>query len=179
MLRMKKNSEWKKNRLCKSILKVISYLITKSSRKLTVKNLFKLRQNKIGHGTRIKFLRILSKNVSGRKGVFFKDFRSANLQDIVENDNMFLPGDKPDPDTITLTSSQEFLDHAHNKTVLLHDSSRLKVQSTPFNLLWCWQSPGSNGRRILTSSYKFGRQNVHLRSMALETDSRKRSISLL
>lgn len=67
--------------------------------------------------------------------MFFKDFRSANLQDIVENDNMFLPGDKPDPDTITQTSSQEFLDHAHNKTVLLHDSSRLKVQSTPFNLL--------------------------------------------
>lgn len=82
------------------------------------------------------YLRILSMNTSGRNGIFSKDFRNANLRDIVQHerpDIMFLPGDNPDPDTFPRTSYQQLLDPTHNETVLLYDSTRLKVQPTPFN----------------------------------------------
>lgn len=49
------------------------------------------------------FLRILSMNASGRDGVISKDFRNANLRDIVENerpDIMFLPGDNTHSDQL-------------------------------------------------------------------------------
>lgn len=91
-------------------------------------------------GRNTDFLRILSMNASGRDGVISKDFRNANLRDIVENerpDIMFLPGDNTDPDTLTQTSYQQLLDPAHNETVLLYDSTRLTVQPTPFKSMSC------------------------------------------
>lgn len=121
-------------------------------------------------------------NASGRKGRMYNDFRRDNLRNLVENerpDIMFLPGDSPGEDTFTQTSYQQLMDPAHYETVLRYDSICLKVQSIPFNSLWFWESPSTNGRRIFTSSYKFGRQKVLLRSMELETDSRKRFTSLI
>ncbi|XP_048772930.1 uncharacterized protein LOC125678486 [Ostrea edulis] len=79
-------------------------------------------------------LKIVSMNATGRKGRQFNDFRQSNLRHLVENESpdiMFLPGDNPGPDTFTQTSYQQLLDPAHNETVLLYDSTRLKVHQRP------------------------------------------------
>jgi hypothetical protein len=79
-------------------------------------------------------LKIVSMNATGRKGRQYNDFRQPNLRQLVENerpDIMFLPGDNPGPDTFTHTSYQQLLDPTHNETVLLYDSTRLKVHHRP------------------------------------------------
>ncbi|XP_062587428.1 uncharacterized protein LOC134249089 [Saccostrea cucullata] len=79
-------------------------------------------------------LRIVSMNATGRKGKQYYDFRQSNLRQLVENESpdiMFLPGDNPGPDTFTHTSYQQLLDPTNNETVLLYDSTRLKVHQRP------------------------------------------------
>uniref|UniRef100_K1PIC0 Putative E3 ubiquitin-protein ligase HERC2 n=1 Tax=Magallana gigas TaxID=29159 RepID=K1PIC0_MAGGI len=79
-------------------------------------------------------LRIISMNASGRKGRMYNDFRRDNLRNLVENerpDIMFLPGDNPSPNTFTQTSYQQLLDPTNNETVLLYDSTRLKIHQQP------------------------------------------------
>lgn len=58
-----------KKKICKSILKVISYLITKSSRKLTVKNLFKLRKQSWPWDTNKIFKNTEQERIGSERGV--------------------------------------------------------------------------------------------------------------
>lgn len=79
-------------------------------------------------------LRIVSMNASGRKGRMYNDFRRVNLRNLVENerpDIMFLPGDSPGEDTFTQTSYQQLMDPTNNETVLLYDSTRLRIRQQP------------------------------------------------
>ena len=76
-------------------------------------------------------LRIIGMNATGRKGRMYNDFRRANLRNLIENerpDILFLPGDNLDPDTFTQTSYQRLLDPTYNQTVLLYDSTRLRIK---------------------------------------------------
>ena len=76
-------------------------------------------------------LRIIGMNATGRKGRMYNDFRRANLRNLIENerpDILFLPGDNLDPDTFTQTSYQQLMDSTHNQTVLLYDSTRLRIK---------------------------------------------------
>lgn len=78
-------------------------------------------------------LNIISMNASGRKGRMYNDYRKDKLRNLVENerpDIMFLPGDNPG-DTFTQTSYQQLLDTTNNETVLLYDSTRLRIRQQP------------------------------------------------
>uniref|UniRef100_A0A8W8LI58 Endonuclease/exonuclease/phosphatase domain-containing protein n=9 Tax=Magallana gigas TaxID=29159 RepID=A0A8W8LI58_MAGGI len=91
-------------------------------------------KNKTIMGYDTDVLRIISMNASGRKGRMYNDFRRDNLRNLVENerpDIMFLPGDNPSPNTFTQTSYQQLLDPTNNETVLLYDSTRLKIHQQP------------------------------------------------
>jgi hypothetical protein len=97
--------------------------------------IFFIIENKMGRDT--DSLQIMSMNASGRKGRQYIDYRKSYLDDIVGNnkpDILFLPGDEPDMSSTVLSGYGQAQVAHKNETVLLYDTTRLRVKTPDCSL---------------------------------------------